>query len=372
MTDSHATRITPADGYAVTIVSRSEPVTDWAVRYFGAWWSASRVDAADVPGPVVVADVDPDVVTSLTDRVTSGQHTEAVYANDRMLCAADTDGTVEAVQPDAGLAYRWEPSQRRLTIAGTDTTAVATAAARLGREVLRGQLLGDGWQILHASAVTDPDGRAVLTLGDKGAGKTTVGFLLARAGWHLLANDRVFVRVEDGAVRVLPWPAAAAIGFGLLDAMGLYDVVRDRLLAGEQMHPTQHQRVTDALLANDREPLWKPSGKELKPQFFPDQLDTWLGMKLATEGRAGALLFPRITPGAAPVLSDDRRGVQEGDFFSATTEDRYPDVFRLLPVGGPSQRLADSLAALPHQSLILGHDTASNTALLKEVTASLL
>ncbi|MBT2492350.1 hypothetical protein J7E96_28340 [Streptomyces sp. ISL-96] len=372
MTDMFATRITPADGYAVTVTSRAEAVTDWAVRYFGMWWNAARVDAADVTGAVVAADVDPGEVAALTGAVTSGQHAEVVYANDRMVYGVNGDGVVRAAQPDAGLAYRWEPAVRRLTVVGCDETAVATAAARIAREVVRGQLLGNGWQILHSSAVTRPDGPTVLSLGDKGAGKTTVGFLLARAGWGLLANDRVFVRVEEGAVRVLPWPSAAAIGFGLLDAMGWYDVVRDRVRAGEQMHPTQHQRVTDALLADEREPLWKSSGKELKPQFFPDQLDTMLGMKLATEGRAAALLFPRITVGATPAVSDEERGVQDGDFFNAKTEDRYPDVFRLLPAGGASAGLAEALAALPHRSVVLGHDTAANTALLEEVTDGLL
>ncbi|MEU0275945.1 hypothetical protein [Streptomyces sp. NPDC006307] len=372
MTDMFATRITPAEGYAVTITSRAEYVTDWAVRYFGTWWNAERVDAADVDGPVVVADVDSGEVAALTGRVTGGQHAEVVYANDRMLYAVNGDGVVRAVQPDAGMAYRWEPGQRRMTVFATEETAVATAAARLAREMVRGQLLHDGWQILHSSAVTRPDGSAVLSLGDKGAGKTTVGFLLARAGWGLLANDRVFVRVEDGAVRILPWPAAAAIGFGLLDAMGLYDTVRDRLRAGEQMHPTQHQRVTDALLADQREPLWKSSGRELKPQFFPDQLDTMLGMRLAREGRAAALLFPRITAGAVPAVSDEDRTVEDRDFFNAQTEDRYPDVFRLLPTGRPTAGLADVLANLPHQALVLGHDTAANTALLEAVTDRLL
>ncbi|MGA4840996.1 hypothetical protein [Streptomyces sp. G45] len=42
-----------------------------------------------------------------------------------------------------------------------------------------------------------------------------------RAGWRLLADDRVLVRPDGDGVRVLPWPSAAAIGVGLLDALGL-------------------------------------------------------------------------------------------------------------------------------------------------------
>ncbi|GGX36426.1 hypothetical protein [Streptomyces chryseus] len=373
MTDMHATSVTTADGQAVTVTSRSTTITDWAARYLGSWWTAAATDAADVTGAVVCADVDAGEVAALSAIVTAGEPVEVTYANDRMLHTTDQSGRVTAVQPDAGLAYRWEPAARRLRIVGGDETAVAAAAARLAREVIRGQLLADGWEILHASAVTRPDGATLLSLGDKGAGKTTVGFLLARAGWRLLANDRVFVRCEDGGtVRVLPWPSAAAIGLGLLDAMGWYEPVRERVLSGGQLHPTQHQRVTDALVAGDREPLWKRSGKELKPQFFPDQLHTWLGLTLATEGRAAGLLFPQITAGAEPAPSNERRTIGEGDFFNASTEDRYPDVFGLLPLTGPSAVLADQLAGLPHQALVLGHDTVANTDLLVEVAERLV
>src|SRR5690606_31123874 len=164
---------------------------------------------------------------------------------------------------------------------------VATATARLAREMLRGLLLRDGWAVLHASAVVAEDGRTVLTLGRKGAGKTTTALALAgRHGCGLLANDRVFVRANDrGGVDVLPWPSAAALGLGLLDALGWFEICRERLQAGEALHPTQDGRVTEALLAGRREPLWA-GGKELKVQVFPDQFPGWFGVPLAAEGQA--------------------------------------------------------------------------------------
>ncbi|MFI8966986.1 hypothetical protein ACIGO8_33305 [Streptomyces sp. NPDC053493] len=371
MSDRTATRIATADGQAVTVTSRSKAVTDWAARYFGSWWNAATAEPP-VSGPVVSADVAPEEFVQIAADVSQQQPTEVEYAGALMLHARAEDGTVTAVQPDGDLAYRWDPSVRRLRIAGSGETAVATAASRLARELVRGMLLVEGWQILHASAVTRDDGATLLTLGDKGAGKTTTAILLARFGWRLLANDRIFARVENGRVRVLPWPSAAAFGFGLLDALGLFESVADRLRAGEMMHPTQDQRVTDALLAGRREPLWRSSGKEMKPQFFPDQLDTWLGMRLATEGTAAAVLFPQIVPGAEARLVDEPRGLTEADFFTAGTEDRYPDVFGLLPLSGSHPVLVDQLSALPRQSLALSHDTAASAALLEKTAASLL
>ncbi|WKU49236.1 hypothetical protein Q3V23_10810 [Streptomyces sp. VNUA116] len=350
---------------AATVTSNSPVVTDWALRYFGPWWHASST-AADADA-AVIADVNAGRVTEIAQRVADHSHEETVYANSTMHVDRDDDGTVAASQPDDKLVYRAEPGGP-LRIYGCEDVPVALAAARLAREVVRGQLLSDGWSILHASAVVR-DGQTVLTLGDKGAGKTTTALLLARAGWQLLANDRVFIRHEADRLRVLPWPSAAAIGLGLLDALDWYETVRERLRGGEQLHPTQHQKVTDALHSGSRTPLWKESGKELKPQFFPDQLHSWLGLTLATEGHATRILFPAITPGTEPALLDEDRSVGAGDFFTAGTEDRYPDVFGLLPTDLPdTQPLLELLGDLPRNALSLGQDVKVNTDFLAQVT----
>ncbi|TVL90261.1 hypothetical protein [Streptomyces sp. SAJ15] len=156
---------------------------------------------------------------------------------------------------------------------------------------------------------------------------------------------------------------------GLLDALGWYDQIRERVQRGEQLHPTQHQKVTDALRSGSRTPLWKESGKELKPQFFPDQLATWLGLTLATEGHAARLLFPQITRGAEPAPLDEDRTVRGTDFFTAGTEDRYPDVFGLLPADLPgTEPLLELLGELPRHAMMLGHDVKANTAFLQQIT----
>ncbi|MGW6248047.1 hypothetical protein [Streptomyces roseolus] len=365
-----AVRITTADGQAVTVTSKTDTVPDWTSRYLGSWWTTEPTTTLD--GPTVSADLDETDLLAYADVVEHSTPDTIEYAGTELLIAQHGD-LITAVQADRALAYRWDPDFRILRIVGTDETELATAAARLARELMRAQLLADGWHILHASAVTAADGSTILTLGDKGAGKTTVGITLARAGWCLLANDRVFARVDEhGNVRVLPWPSAAAFGLGLLDALDLYETVRTRLASGERMHPTQHQRVTDALLAGRRTPLWKANGKgELKPQFWPHQLTSWLSMPLATQGRATGILFPQITADAEPRLTPSTRGVQDGDFFTPETEDRYPDVFGLLPAPGDSPLLREHLGALSHQGLLMGHDPAANALVLKEAVARL-
>ncbi|MEH0579157.1 hypothetical protein QBA54_32820 [Streptomyces sp. B21-108] len=372
-----ATRIA-ADTATVTVASQTPAVADWSRRYFGPWWNAELTDTRDgsdaiaAGGGLVLADVEPSRADDITTLVTDYGYEETTYANARTLVARH-DGITYAVQPEERIGY--QADGRRLVIVGNQAEPVAVAAARLARELVRGQLLADGWTVLHASAVTQ-NGDAVLTLGDKGAGKTTTGLLLARAGWGLLANDRVFVRPDaDGRVRVLPWPSAAALGLGLLDATGLYDQVRQRVLAGGQLHPTQHPKVTEALIDGRREPLWRGDGKELKPQFFPDQLDSWLGLTLATEARVAGLLFPIMSPDATPAPVDSDRQLADADVFDDATEDRYPDIFGLTPTTTTgTQALTEHLARLPRRSLMLSHDTDASAALLaktaEEITAA--
>jgi hypothetical protein len=368
-----ATVIRASDA-TTTVTSTSQLVTDWAARYFAPWWAtgpaASDRRRDEAAQRHVRAEVDRVRLKEIDQQVRAFPAAEVPYAGGTMLHHCDGKGTVLSVQPGPQLAYRYDPASGELLIVGADEQAVAVAAARLAREMVRGQLLGDGWHILHASAVVR-DGRAVLALGDKGAGKSTTALLLGRSGFQLLANDRVFVRPEpDGTLRLLPWPAAAALGLGLLSALGVYDAVRDRVLAGHALHPTQHPRVTEALHAGHDQPLWN-GNKELKVQFFPDQLP-WLGLTLTTSARAAGLLFPSIDPAASPALLPTRRAPRDADFFTSTSDDRYPDVFQLAPSRHQTPSSPRHLMRLPHRSVTLNHNPTVSVQVLRTAAGSLL
>ncbi|MFE5160011.1 hypothetical protein ACFRNT_16105 [Streptomyces sp. NPDC056697] len=368
-----ATRLHAAD-VNITMVSNTPTVTDYARRYFGSWWNAFEVLPESVcAAPVVFADVDADQYATLQALVEACPHEETTYAKAATLVARDTAGVIIAVSPTQQLAYRHEPATGRLSVIGTTSESVALAAARISRDAVRGMLLRDGWALLHASAVTD-NCRTVLTFGEKGAGKTTTALALANRGWQLLANDRIFVRPdEEGQLRILPWPSAAAIGLGLLDALGWYDVARKRLQAGESLHPTQHPEVTKAVLAGRREPLWEPGGKrERKVQVYPDQFADWFGLKLATGGLGHSVLFPQIQHDAVPAVEGCRRALSDADFMHGATEDRYPDILGLAPAGGSGSSdarlsVAYHLAKLPQHTVVLGHDLAANAAFLHQL-----
>ena len=72
-----------------------------------------------------------------------------------------------------------------------------------------------GMTTLHASAVSK-DGRAVLFMGDKGRGKSTMAAFMCEQGYQLLSDDVVALTIDDaGQISILPafpqlklWPDA--------------------------------------------------------------------------------------------------------------------------------------------------------------------
>ena len=62
-----------------------------------------------------------------------------------------------------------------------------------------------GWQTLHASAVSGPDGAFALC-GAAASGKSTISFAMRRAGWTQIADDAVVMSVDDAHVTVHPLP----------------------------------------------------------------------------------------------------------------------------------------------------------------------
>lgn len=225
---------------------------------------------------------------------------------------------------DPVLGYHYNAVEQHLVITSRENltassrpgrpTRLATATTRFAREMMRAQLIAEGWVLLHASAATFPGGRTLLALGDSGAGKTTTALTLASHGAALLANDCCFARPHpDGTLRLLPWPSAAAIGLGLLKALPLSTAAGHHLQAGEPPHPTQHQRVTDALINGQIKPLRSESGRELKAHIWPEQLTRWLGLTLATSGTATAVLLPasprptQLRPASTPAATRTSR-----------------------------------------------------------------
>lgn len=75
---------------------------------------------------------------------------------------------------------------------------------------------------------------------------------------------------------------------------------------------------------------------------------------------------------ATPAVVGEARELTDDNFFTAGTEDRYPDVFRLTPDEthtnrGVRERLAQTLNSMPRHGLTLGHDVKANADFLTEL-----
>lgn len=373
-TPPHVVRVS-AGPATVDVIADDEAVTSWITQYFGSWWTVQPTTHqffAELSGPVLHCRIHPDSYTATQDSVGSRRHRVVEFARKPLQVIDDADGAVCAVDPAERVAYHADVERTQITLVAAESLGLCLAAARITRELIRVQLEADGWAILHASAAVR-DGNAVLALGSKGTGKTTSALLLTTHGHQLLANDRVFLHAATRAL--LPWPAAAALGLGLLHAHGLLEGVRARLAAGQRLHPTVDPAVTAAILGGLTSPLRDSRGRELKPQLFPHQLVDWLGLRLARSAVATTLLFPQVHPDSEPGIAPEPRSLTSADFFDPDNDDRYPDFLRLARIT-PEHRhqlwtqTCETSATLPRHSLFLNHDTVRSGQLLVAISAS--
>ena len=114
--------------------------------------------------------------------------------------------------------------------------------------------------LLHAFAASYKD-KAILLVGDIGAGKTTTGMALLATGWRLLSNDSPLI---DAAAQVLSYP-------GLLAA---YGDTFERFAATRELAGNASDRDRRRKIAVSAESIW--------PGVWGDRAP------------AGAVIFPQI------------------------------------------------------------------------------
>ena len=273
----------------VTVRSPLPAVVERVARYVSPWWDVAP--GQGTTGPVVTARLGG--FEDLEREVAGGAWREVPYPRAATRYARLRSGTsVVAVTPTERVAFRYTPATGRMEVHGHEPEALVRASVRVARELVRAQLIAAGWVVLHASAVVVADGRALLVLGGRGAGKSTAAFTLASRGARLLGNDRVFARArDDGAVELAPWPSGAAVGLGLLGALGWTRVVRTRLLGGAEPHPSQDAKVTAAIAAGCTGRLGA-DGRELKAHLRPHEFAEWFERRLRVLGPGGGGVLP--------------------------------------------------------------------------------
>jgi hypothetical protein len=68
---------------------------------------------------------------------------------------------------------------------------------------------------VHASGVVDPQGKALIFIGESGSGKSTLAFALSRQGWTMLGDDGVVLEPMADSVLVHGWRAPSLVSSSL-------------------------------------------------------------------------------------------------------------------------------------------------------------
>ena len=208
---------------------------------------------------------------------------------------------------------------------------------------------------LHAASV-ETAGRAVLIVGPKGAGKTTLSLHLLRSGqWRMMANDRTFAGPVAAAIMARGLPTAVKVRPSTLAEFpelrrGLPSVERPYLHTLDELAKAETgdaaSEATDFALS-------------------PAQLAHQLGVERCGPAALGAIVFPEVRAdrtGWTAERLDPEAIVQLllGNLYGGSRERRGSTVFEDLDGGRsfPSPAVADAIAgSAPGYRVILGRGT---------------
>ncbi len=127
-------------------------------------------------------------------------------------------GTTEVlVCDDSGTRIQYDRARRHIGICRTARTRPIELIEVIRDLVLKNEELA-GTVVIHAAVVASPAG-AVVIIGGKGAGKTTLAFqLVQKCGCVLLSGDKALLCVGSApaGIRVYSWPDWPNIGLGTL------------------------------------------------------------------------------------------------------------------------------------------------------------
>lgn len=213
---------------------------------------------------------------------------------------------------------------------------VRVGLMRVVRELAATRMLGQGSVLDVHSAAFVVGGRAVLLVGPKGVGKTTLLVsVLALRQASLLANDRVFVDVSRHPGQAFGVPTLVSLQEGTL-----------RLFPNLQRGlPDRPARMHSGELESPDPDTFKEDDVPTVFALSPTQLARRLGVPTVSEGPIAAIVFPEIAsaPDAwslEPVAPADGATQLRRSLYGIRSRPRSRIVFEEL-VGGPVERMED-------------------------------
>jgi hypothetical protein len=285
---THRELVFAAGASGVTLVSHDPAALRWLTEFLGPWF-ASGTETSDRR---VRLSSDGDTYNSLRARFPSTAESRVCFAFDSFQLALPSESMGASVMVDdseRSCFLRVSPSEVDL-VGDPRSRRWRFTAALVMLEIVATRMRRTALD-LHSAAV-EAAGRAVLLVGPKKAGKTTLSIYLLRSGYcRAIANDRVFAVAEEEGFLVHGVPTAVKIRPETVEMFpellrelpavsrpylyGLDELVREQ--GGPPRGGVRSDRSDDLALS--------------PPQFL---------RQMAVEARAsaplGAILFPQVRP----------------------------------------------------------------------------
>jgi len=243
----------------------------------------------------------------------------------------DAEGSVLA-EAQRGCFYQLRRGSVEI-VARARHPRVRVGLMRVVREIAALRRLGEGGYLdLHSAAFAVKD-RAVLLLGPKRAGKTTLlAYALASGRASLLANDRVLIETSGSPARAFGMPTLVSIR---PDTLERFPSLGSGVPGGSAL---LHAGEIEALAAGG-----SSEARPLKFSLSPAQLAQKLGAGTLRCAPIAAIVVPEISPAEsswslAPVAPEETAARLRENLYGARLGPRPRTVFEDIVDGAPDRR----------------------------------
>lgn len=209
-----------------------------------------------------------DLVQSVLNGINNSEHdTKSIYNARRWFdrICIDEYRTVD-YDPTFGMLWVTDCSENTITLVmSVKVLWPFLEMTRTVRDLITRFLEDQGWVLFHAGAI-QANNKNYMLIGDEGAGKTSLIIALLAAGSTFISNERVFVKIINGAAHMLSFPMPIAVGLGtMVQYPELIKYIRQPQLC---LYPPRRMDIEK--IQNTAEKYWPEL--EDKVQFLPQEI----------------------------------------------------------------------------------------------------